>query len=100
MGKKAGGDPGNKLNYTHIALAALGATVAYFAFGFAMFAVLPGMKTEFLKYPGVCRDEKTMMKVMPVGMVAILASIVVMAVIYAKMFSAGGESRPAHASAC
>jgi archaellum biogenesis protein FlaJ (TadC family) len=78
------------VNYAHIALASLGATVAYFAFGFAMFAALPAMKTEFSKYPSVYRPEADMMKVMPYGMVAILISIVVVAVLYAKMTPVGG----------
>ena len=59
------------MNYAHIGLAALGATVAYFAFGFALFAALPGMKREFMKYPNVYRSEKEMMKVMPLGMIVI-----------------------------
>jgi hypothetical protein len=78
------------MNYTHLALAALGATVAYFGFGFALFAALPGMKREFMKYPNVYRSEKDMMKIMPFGMVAILAAIVVVAVLYARMYPAGG----------
>ena len=78
------------MNYAHIALAALGATVAYFGFGFALFAALPSMKREFMKYPSVYRSEKEMMKVMPFGMLAILASIGVIAVIYAKMYPTGG----------
>jgi hypothetical protein len=78
------------VNYTHIALASLGATVAYFVFGFAMFAALPAMKSEFMKYPNVYRSRDAMMKVMPYGMIAILISIVVVAVIYAKIFPTGG----------
>jgi len=78
------------VNYTRIALAFLGATVGYFACGFAMFAALPGMKTEFKKYPNVYRTEDAMMKVMPYNMVAILISIVVVAVLYAKIYPAGG----------
>jgi hypothetical protein len=78
------------VNFTHIALASLGATVAYFAFGFGLFAALPGMKTEFLKYPNVYRSEEGMKKVMPFGMVAILISIVAVAVLYAKIYPAGG----------
>ena len=78
------------MNFAHIALASLGATVAYFAFGFAMFAALPAMKTEFMKYPNVYRSQESMMKVMPFGMVAILISIVVVAVLYAGMYPAGG----------
>jgi len=53
------------VNYAHIALASLGATVAYFVYGFAMFAALPGMKSEFMKYPNVYRSRDSMMKVMP-----------------------------------
>ena len=74
----------------HIALASLGGTVAYFAFGFALFAALPAMKSEFMKYPNVYRSEQNIMKKMPFGMVAILVSIVVVAVLYAKMYALGG----------
>lgn len=78
------------MNYAHVTFASLGATVAYFAFGFALFAALPGMKREFMKYPNVYRSEKEMMKVMPFGTVAILISIVVVALLYAKIYPAGG----------
>lgn len=78
------------VNYARIALASLGATVAYFVFGFAMFAALPRMKSEFMKYPNVYRSHDGMMKVMPYGMVAILISIVAVAVLYAKICPAGG----------
>ena len=78
------------MNYARIALACLGATVAYFLCGFILFAALPGMKSEFLKYPDVYRSKDAMMKVMPYNMVAILISIVVLAVLYAKMYPAGG----------
>ena len=78
------------MNYARIALASLGATVAYFVFGFIMFAALPAMKSEFMKYPGVYRSREGMMKVMPYSMVAILVSIVVVAVLYAKMYPLGG----------
>src|SRR5450631_878823 len=81
---------GMPMNYASVALASLGATVAYFAFGFVMFAALPAMKTEFMKYPNVYRSKESMMKVMPYGMVAILISIVVVAVLYARIYSAGG----------
>ena len=79
------------MNYARIALASLGATVAYFVFGFIMLAALPAMKSEFLKYPGVFRSKEGMMKVMPYGMVAILASIVVVAVLYARIYPTGGD---------
>jgi hypothetical protein len=82
------------VNLTRLALASLGATVAYFAFGFAMFGALPAMKTEFMKYPNVYRSEDKMMKLMPFGMIAILVSIVVAAVFFAKMYPAGGGIAP------
>jgi hypothetical protein len=63
--------------------------LAYFAYGFAMFAALPAMKTEFKKYPNVYRSEEAMMKIMPFGMVTILISIVVVAILYAKIYPAG-----------
>ena len=78
------------VNYARIALASLGATVAYFVFGFIMLAALPAMKSEFMKYPNVYRSREDMMKVMPYSMVAILISIVVVAVLYAKIYPAGG----------
>ena len=82
------------MNYAYVAVASLGATVAYFAFGFAMFAALPTMKVEFMKYPNVYRPQDKIMKVMPYGMVAILISIVVVAVLYAKIYPAGGGIVP------
>ena len=78
------------MNYAHIALASLGATVAYFVYGFVMFAAWPSMKTEFMKYPNVYRQKDEMMKVMPFGMVGILISIVVVAILFAKIYTAGG----------
>ena len=76
------------MNLVRIALASLGAAVAYFVYGFAMFAAWPSMKTEFKKYPNVYRTEESMMKVMPYGMVGILVSIVVIAILYAKIRAA------------
>jgi len=68
------------VNYAGIALASLGATIAYFVFGFVMFGALPAMKSEFMKYPNVYRSREDMMKVMPYSVVAILVSIVVVGV--------------------
>lgn len=78
------------MNYGRIALAILGATIAYFAFGFMLFAALPAMKAEFAKYPNVYRSQDNMMKMMPYGMFAILISICVVAILYAKTNPAGG----------
>lgn len=82
------------MNYARIALASLGAIVAYFVFGFVMFAALPAMKSEFMKYPDVYRSREGMMKAMPYNMVAILVSIVVVAVLYAKIYPMGGGIAP------
>jgi hypothetical protein len=77
------------VNYAGIALASVGATVAYFVFGFVLFAALPAMKSEFMKYPDVYRSREGMMRVMPYG-IAILVSIVVVAVLYAKIYPIAG----------
>lgn len=78
------------VNYTRIALAFLGGTVAYFVSGFVMFGALPAMKSEFMKYPNVYRSQDAMMKAMPYNVVAILISIVVVVVLYARIYPAGG----------
>lgn len=82
------------VNYAHVVLAFVVATVAYFVYGFGMFAALPAMKTEFEKYPNVYRSKDSMMKVMPFGMVGILISIAVVAVLYARIYPMGGGIVP------
>jgi len=82
------------MNYTHIALASLGATVAYFVYGFGLFAAWPSLQTEFLKFPNVYRPKDEMMKKMPFGMITILISIVVVAVLYAKAYAVDGGIVP------
>jgi hypothetical protein len=76
------------MNFTRIALAALGAFVAYFAVG-AVMANLPSVKTEFLKYPAVYRSKESMMSVMPAGMAAMFVAMVVLAVLYAMLYKGG-----------
>jgi hypothetical protein len=78
------------MNYSRIALAALGATVAYFVLGGILFAALPALRTEFTKYPAVYRTQDDMKRVMPMGMIAILVAIVVVAVLYAMSHPGGG----------
>ena len=77
------------MNYVRIALAILGATVAYFGCGFILFAALPGMKREFLKYPNVYRSHEGQMNHFPVGMFGIFLSISVMSVLYAMSYRTG-----------
>ena len=86
------------MNYTRIVLAALGAFVAYFAIGFAVFAVAGGpMKLEFQKYPTVYRSQDSMKSVMPVGMGVMFVGILVLAVLYAMVYKGGsGLAEGAH----
>ena len=78
------------MNYSRVALAALGATVAYFVVGGILFAALPSMQDEFMKYPAVFRSKDDMMGVMPMAMISILVGVFVVTVLYAKAYPAGG----------
>ena len=77
------------MNYASLALAALGGTVASFAFGFLLFWVLPGLIKEGHKYPAVFRPKEEMMKVMPVGLAATFLAILVAAIIFAMHHQGG-----------
>ena len=76
------------MNYSRIALAGLGATVAYFALGFLLFAVLP-LADEVRQFAAVYRPEESMKQVAPVGMVAILVAMLALAALYASGFRDG-----------
>ncbi len=58
------------MNFARIALAALGAFIAYFLVGGLAFGLLPSLKNEFLKYPAVYRNQEGQMSHMPLGMAA------------------------------
>ena len=77
------------MNLMRVVLAALGAFVAYFVAGGAMFVAMPWMKKEFMKYPAVYRPSEGQMKGMPVAMAATLVAIAVLAVIYAMIYHTG-----------
>jgi hypothetical protein len=77
------------MNYTRIVLATLGGFVAYMAMGSVMFVAIPALKREFGKFPAVYRDHKGQMSHMPLGMAAMLLSIVVLAVLFAMIHPAG-----------
>ena len=76
------------MNYSRLALSAVGAMVAYFALGFVLFALSP-LANEFRKYPALYRSEEGMKSVMPVGMLAMFISMVVLAIIYALCYRGG-----------
>jgi len=77
------------MNYASLGLAALGATVASFAFGFLVLWLVPGLMNEAHKYPAVFRPKDEMMTVMPIGFVATFISILVVAIIFAMMHQGG-----------
>lgn len=56
-----------------------------------MFAVLPTLKSEFLKYPAVYRTQEGIKSVMPVGMVAMFVGILALAVLYAMTYLGGSS---------
>ena len=77
------------MNYTRLALASVAAFAAYMLLGGLIFGAMPSLKDEFLKYPNVYRSQQGQISHMPTGMAAMLLSIVVLAVLYAKMFKGG-----------
>jgi hypothetical protein len=77
------------MNFLRIALAALGAFVAYFLLGGLAFGLLPSLKVEFLKYPAVYRSQQGQMTHMPGGMAAMFVSMIALAVIYAMLYQGG-----------
>ena len=87
------------MSYSHLALAALGATVAYFAYGFLVFALAPGLINETRKYPAVFRSHEEINKVMPMGMAAMLVCILVATVLFAMIHPGGTGAAAASAVA-
>jgi hypothetical protein len=77
------------MNLSRIALAAIGAFVAYFVVGGAAFGLVPSLRSEFLKYPAVYRPQDGIKSVMPVGMAAMFVGMVVLAVLYAMLYRGG-----------
>ena len=80
------------MNYSSLALAALGGTVASFAFGFLLFWLVPGLIDEAHKYPAVFRPKEEMMTVMPIGLGATFMAILVVAIIFAMTMTHPGGS--------
>jgi hypothetical protein len=78
-----------QMSYSRIALAGLGATVAYFVAGGLLFGLAPMLRDEFRKYPAVYRTQDGIKAVMPVGMIAMFLSILVLAAIYAMTYRNG-----------
>ena len=77
------------MNYSRLALAALGGTVASFAFGFLVLWLVPALINEAHKYPAVFRPKEEMMTVMPIGLVATFIAILVAAIIFVMLHQGG-----------
>ena len=77
------------MNYGRLALASVAAFAAYMLLGGLIFGAIPSLKREFLKYPNVYRSQQGQMGHMPAGMAAMLLSMVVLAVLYAKISKSG-----------
>ena len=77
------------MNYSRLGLAALGGTVASFAFGFLVLWLVPALFDEARKYSAVFRPKEEMMTVMPIGLVATFISILVVAIIFAMIHQGG-----------
>ena len=77
------------MNYSRIGLAALGGTVASFAFGFLVFWLVPGLINEARNYPAVFRPREEMNTFMPIGFVASFVAILVVAIIFAMIYHGG-----------
>jgi hypothetical protein len=77
------------MNYSSLGLAALGGTVASFAFGFLVFWLVPALINEGHKYPAVFRPREEMKTVMPIGLVAAFIAILVVAIIFAMIHQGG-----------
>lgn len=82
------------MNYSRLALAALGGTVASFAVGFLVLLLVPALFEEAHKYPAVFRPKEEMMSVMPIGIVATFISILVVAIIFATTHQGGSGTIP------
>ena len=77
------------MNYSRLGLAALGGTVASFAFGFLVFWLVPALINEAHKYPAVFRPREEMNSVMPIGFAASFVAILVVAIIFAMIYQGG-----------
>jgi len=77
------------MSYSSLALTALGGTVASFAFGFLVMWLVPALFEEAHKYPTVFRPKEEMMTVMPIGFVASIIAILVVAIIFAMTHPRG-----------
>ncbi len=77
------------MNYPSLALTALAGMVVYFAYGFLLVWLVPGLIKESRKYPSVFRPKNKIMALMPVGMAATFVAILVAAVLFVMIHQGG-----------
>ncbi len=76
------------MNFLPILLSALGAIIVYMAIGGIAFTI-PGMKSEYMKYPAVYRPQEGIKRVMPFGMVAMFIAMVMLALLFSMIYKRG-----------
>ena len=77
------------MNTWRMVFAGIGGFAIYFVLGGLLFGLLPAMRNEFAKYPAVYRDQPGQMRAMPIGMIAMLISMFVLAMLYAMLYQGG-----------
>ena len=77
------------MSLLRLILASFGGFAAYFVLGGLIFGLIPSLKSEFLKYPNIYRDQQGQMSHMPLGMAAMFLSMVVLAILYAMIYQGG-----------
>lgn len=77
------------MNYSRVLLAGFAGTIAYFAVGGLLFGLVPQLRDEFRRYPSIYRDQEAIKGVMPLGMGAMLISIVALAALYSLAYHGG-----------
>jgi hypothetical protein len=76
------------MNYWRLGLAAVAATIVYFALGGIAFAVLP-LGQEYANHPAIFRSQESIMSVFPVGMIGMPLAMAALIAIYAKLQRSG-----------
>jgi hypothetical protein len=76
------------MNYPRLAIAAVVGLIVYFGWGYLIEGWL--IRDHFIPSQSVYRDISTMQKYMPLGLLASLLAICVMAMIYAKVSAGPG----------
>ena len=70
------------MNYPRLAIAAVGATVVFFVYGFLVEGML--IRKDFALSAALYRDSNAQMKYMPIGLISVLLALFAAAALYAK----------------